>query len=37
MSDNKAKRKFFQSYKPDFVNINEVTAEGSTTVVPVDE
>lgn len=35
LSDTKVKRKFYQSFKPDFVNINEVTADGADTVVPV--
>ena len=37
MSDNKAKRKFYQSFKPDFVNINEVTTDGASSIVPVSE
>ena len=37
MSDNKAKRKFYQSFKPDFVNINEVTTDGASSIVPVFE
>ena len=37
MSDTKAKRKFYQSFKPEFVNINEVTTEGAAAVVPVSE
>ena len=37
LSDTKVKRKFYQSFKPDFVNINEVTTDGASTVVPVQE
>lgn len=37
MSDNKIRRKFYQNAKPEVINVAEMSADGPSTVVPVDE
>lgn len=37
VSDSKARKKFLQTFKPEVVSIGEVTIDGASTVVPVNE
>ena len=37
VSDTKARKRFLATFKPEVVSIGEVTADGASTVVPVNE